>query len=153
MNSINVIWLFISCVDIYLFFVDKNTQISWIDMRLQSDRPKIVNLHTSSIIPFWALTGPVAMSLGVSESWDIESIDIVDNKYNFFLDNASMVDCCWQNHHCNPTQQTPLVADGLLRKWPKSINFQILLRIYTGEKFSALRAENGCKTNVRGVYC
>ena len=50
-------------------FVDKNTQISGIDMRLQSNRPKIMNLHASSIRLFWALTGPLAMSLSVSESW------------------------------------------------------------------------------------
>ena len=36
-------------------FVDKNTEKSWICMRFQSDRPKIVNLHASSIRPFWAL--------------------------------------------------------------------------------------------------
>ena len=50
-------------------FVDKNTQISGIDMRLQSNRPKIMNLHASSIRLFWALTGPLAMSLRISESW------------------------------------------------------------------------------------
>ena len=74
--------IFIRC------FVDKNIQISWIDMRLQSDRPKTVNLHVFSIRPFRVITGPLAMSLGVSESWDIEFIDIVDNKYNFFLKNT-----------------------------------------------------------------
>ena len=77
-------------------FVDKNTQISWIDLHLQPDRLKILSLHVSSIGPFCALTGPLGMSLGVSESWDIEFINIVDNKYNFFLDNTSMVDSCWQ---------------------------------------------------------
>ena len=77
-------------------FVDKNTQKSWIHLQNPSDRPKIVNLHTSSMRPFWALTDPLTMSLGVSESWDIEFIDIVDNKYNFFQDYISMVDCCWQ---------------------------------------------------------
>ena len=30
---------------------------------------------------------------------------------------------------------------GLLLEWSKSQNFKILLRIYTGEKFSALRDE------------
>ena len=73
-------------------FVDKNTQISWIDLRLQPDRPKIMNLHTSSIGAFCALTGPLGMSLGVLESRDIEFTDIVDKKYNFFLDNTSMAD-------------------------------------------------------------
>ena len=62
-------------------FVDKNTQISGIDMRLQSNRPKVMNLHTSSIRLFWALTGPLAMSMGVSKSYDIEFIDIVDNNH------------------------------------------------------------------------
>ena len=61
-------------------FVDKNTQKSWIHLYFPSDRPKIVNLHTASMRPFWALTDPLTTSLGVSESWDIEFIDIVDNK-------------------------------------------------------------------------
>ena len=55
-----------------------------------------MNLHTSSIGAFCALTGPLGMSLGVLESRDIEFTDIVDknirvltneyvnnNKWNF----------------------------------------------------------------------
>ena len=30
------------------------------------------------------------MSMGVPKSWDIEFIDIVDNKYNLFLENATI---------------------------------------------------------------
>ena len=92
-------------------------------MRLQPDRLKIVNLHASSIGPFWALTGPLAMSLGVSESWDIEFIDIVDNKYNLFLENTSMVNCWWQKfkfvkiHEISKTglqYAQPVVSSGVL---------------------------------------
>ena len=37
------------------------------------------------------------------------------------------------------------LGGGLLRKWPKSPNFQILLRIYTCEKFSPLRGKMATK--------
>ena len=42
-------------------------------------------------------------------------------------------------------QIAPKQGGGLLRKWPKSPNFQILLRIYTCEKFSPLRGKMATK--------
>ena len=106
-------------------------------MRLQSDRPKTVNLHVFSIRPFRVITGPLAMSLGISESWDIEFIDIVDNKYNFFQDNTSTVDCCWQKFKIceNMTSKTGLQYRNLCTheqltyaKFNKNISLQCVPR-------------------------
>ena len=48
------------------------------------------------IRPFSTLRGSLGMSLGVSESWDIEFIDFVDNNHIFFPDNGALVEGCWQ---------------------------------------------------------
>ena len=53
-----------------------------------------MNLHAPLNGPFSALRGPLAMCLDVFEPGVIDFIDIVDNKYIFYLDTGTLVDGC-----------------------------------------------------------
>ena len=56
---------------------------------LRSENHEFAYVFNRSVL---RVTGPLGMSLGVLESRDIEFTDIVDKKYNLFLDNTSMAD-------------------------------------------------------------
>ena len=88
------------------------------------------------------------MSLGVSESRDIEVIDFVDNKYIFYPDNGTLVDGCWQKFKFHQNAWFPKKNCFPCWNWPTEVEhsqqyaynvwFKHILHIHNGYSYRVL---------------